>query len=263
MTAQARTAYKTAAGHSVVPAAGKLPTMYDLPSESPEDGVPDQFHTWQANLLTETFFPPDFARERVMTANDLYLYYDVRNTGYYKRPDWFAAVDVPWLYRDGEPRLSYVVWQEGAVPLIAVELLSPGTENEDLGKTKWKKGRPPTKWEVYERILEIPHYAVFDRYTDSFRAFELRNRKYREIGMPEDRLWLPKIRLGMGLWQGSYSGLDRLWLRWYDADGNWIPTLVERAEEQAQKEKSRAEKEKRQKEKLLAQLKALGIEPDV
>ena len=31
-------------------------------------------------------------------------------------------------------RLSYVRWQERVDPLIVVELLSPGTEEEDLGQ---------------------------------------------------------------------------------------------------------------------------------
>ena len=37
-----------------------LPTMYDLPSENPEDpGLPDDFHPLQAFLLLLTFQPPN------------------------------------------------------------------------------------------------------------------------------------------------------------------------------------------------------------
>jgi Uma2 family endonuclease len=234
--------------------------MYDLPSENPEEpGVPDHFHSWQSNLLTETFLPPDHDIRRIMTAGDMNLYYDVRHTSYYKRPDWFAVLDVPGLYMDGEPRLSYVVWQENAVPFIVVELLSPGTENEDLGRTMPKPGRPPTKWEVYEQILGIPYYAVFSRYTNKFQAFRLTGARYHEMVLPGNRLWLPEIRLGLGLWHGRYSILDHKWLRWYDADDKWIPTLAERAE----KEQQRADQERCQKERLIAQLRELGIEPDV
>jgi hypothetical protein len=36
-------------------AAESLPTMYDLPSESPEDlGLPDEFHDFQPKLLRAT-----------------------------------------------------------------------------------------------------------------------------------------------------------------------------------------------------------------
>jgi predicted transposase YdaD len=35
--------------------------------------------------------------------------------------------------------------------------------------------------------------------------------------------------LGLGLWQGAFEGVTRHWLRWYDDQGNWIPTDAERA----------------------------------
>jgi hypothetical protein len=36
-----------------------LPTMYDLPSEDPEEpGLPDEFHDLQPQLLSLTFRPP-------------------------------------------------------------------------------------------------------------------------------------------------------------------------------------------------------------
>ena len=39
-------------------------------------------------------------------------------------------------------------WQEGTAPYLVVELLSPGTEHEDLGHTDRKQDEPPTKWKV-------------------------------------------------------------------------------------------------------------------
>ena len=41
-----------------------LPTMYDLPSEDPEEpGLPDQFHLLQPRLLDETFRPPKLKKK--------------------------------------------------------------------------------------------------------------------------------------------------------------------------------------------------------
>jgi hypothetical protein len=37
-----------------------------------------------------------------------------------------------------------------------------------------------------------------------------------------------KVLPTMGLWQGFYGESDRVWLRWYDASGNWIVTPEER-----------------------------------
>jgi len=96
--------------------------MYDLPSEE-EPGLPDEFHLWQAELLSQTFRPPQFAAEQIFVASDLNLY--PLNTGWYKRPDWFAVVGVSRLYQGQDLRLSYVSWQEGVRPVVVIELLSP------------------------------------------------------------------------------------------------------------------------------------------
>ncbi|AVH63058.1 MULTISPECIES: Uma2 family endonuclease [unclassified Nostoc] len=226
-----------------------LPTMYDLPSEYPEDsGLPDEFHLFQPQLLRETFCPPNYPAEEVFVASDLNLYYDLRHTLWYKRPDWFAAVGVSRLYEQQNLRLSYVIWQEGVAPFVVVELLSPGTEKEDLGQTLREINQPPTKWEVYERILRIPYYIVFDRYTDKLQVFQLVADSYSELDLSTPRVWMPGLELGLGLWQGSYQQIERLWLRWYDASGNWLPTPLERESQRANR--------------LAAQLRELGVNPD-
>jgi Uma2 family endonuclease len=213
-----------------------LPTMYDLPSEDPEEpGFPDEYHYHQPPLLNRTFRPRNHPPEQVFSAGDMNLYYDVRHPNWYKRPDWFGVVGVPRLYDGHDLRLSYVIWQEGVNPFVVVELLSPGTEKEDLGQTERGAGEPPTKWEVYERILRVPYYILFNRYTNQLRAFAWRDGHYQELELTEPRVWIPNLELGLGLWEGECEGINRLWLRWYDAEGNWIPTPEER-EVQAQQQ---------------------------
>lgn len=274
-----------------------LPTMYDLPSEDPkEPGLPDEFHDWQAQLLSLTFHPPHYSTSRVFSASDLNLYYDVRHALWYKRPDWFGVVGVPRLYDDVDMRQSYVVWQEGVNPFVVVELLSPGTEKEDLGERGSEKlpvesseltgngqamqpeieDKPPRKWEVYEQILHIPYYVVFSRYPNQLRVFRLQGAHYEELELQEPRVWMSELELGLGLWHGEYQGIERLWLRWYDAQGNWVPTEAEqqrqRAEQeraekaqalqQAEQERQRAEKAESRLESLMQRLRESGIEPD-
>jgi Uma2 family endonuclease len=203
--------------------------MYDLPSEEVGDsGLPDQFHFLQAELLSETCRPPTYPQERILTAIDLNLYYDSRHPRRYKRPDWFMALDVSNSAKQEELRWSYVVWQESVSPFLVMELLSPGTESEDLGQAVRAIDQPPGKWEVYERFLRIPYYAVYDRYQNNFRAFRLEGTAYQEQELPKSQLWFQELDLGLGLWQGSYKDIFGLWLRWYDAQGEWIPTEVER-----------------------------------
>jgi len=213
-----------------------LPTMYDLPSENPEEpGLPDEFHDLQPELLRLTFRPPNYAVDQVFIASDLNLYYDPRHFNWYKRPDWFAVVGVSRLYEQRDLRLSYVIWQEGLNPFVVVELLSPGTEQEDLGQTLREVKQPPTKWEVYERILRIPYYVVFSRYSNQVRVFRNVASRYEELALVESQIWMPELELGLGLWQGRYEDIEGLWLRWYDAAHNWIPTPAERAEQESQR----------------------------
>jgi Uma2 family endonuclease len=234
-----------------------LPTMYDLPSEDQEPpGLPDEFHLLQPQLLSETFRPPNYPSQEIFTGSNLNLYYDLRHPSWYKIPDWFAVLGVPYLYENRDLRLSYVVWQEGVSPHIIVELLSPGTEKEDLGQTLRDVEKPPGKWEVYEQILRVPYYAIFERYQSEFRMFQLTGARYAEVNLSDFRFWISEIELGLGVWQGSYKNVEMPWLRWYGKDGNWVLTPAEQ-------EKQNAEQERQKTERLISQLRALGVEPDL
>lgn len=251
-----------------------LPTMYDLPSENPEEpGLPDEFHDLQPQLLSRTFRCRHYPPERVFTGTDLNLYYDVRHPLWHKRPDWFVVVGVPRLYDEQDLRNSYVIWQEGVNPFVVVELLSSGTEKEDLGpyaedvpvieasaqnnipeaksgNGQMVKDTPPGKWQVYEQILRVPYYVVFSRYTNRLRFFQLVGGHYQELAVDVDapRAWVPELELGIGRWPGEFEGIERLWLRWYDEQGNWILTDTEQQRQRAQR--------------LAERLRQAGIDPD-
>jgi Putative restriction endonuclease len=127
-----------------------------------------------------------------------------------------------------------------------------------LGQTLREISQPPTKWEVYERILRIPYYVIFDRYTNRLRAFHLVATHYQELDLPDQKLWLEDVQLGLGVWEGPYADAQGRWLRCYNALGQWIPTLAETAAQ----ERQRADQAQQQAERLAAQLRELGVEPD-
>jgi Uma2 family endonuclease len=239
------------------PQLNTLPTMYDLPSEEEgESGLPDRFHPLQAVLLSETCRSPHYGSERLFTATDLNLYYDPHNTRLYKRPDWFMALGISPARLQQDLRWSYVIWQELSPPFLVVELLSPGTEAEDLGQTIRHIGQPPRKWEVYEQFLKIPYYVVYDRYENRFRAFHLHQDRYQALQLPKSRLWLGELGLGLGIWEGSYQDISGLWLRWYDANEQWVPTEAESLTQErarAEQERARAEQERARAEQSLEQ----------
>lgn len=251
-----------------------LPTMYDFPSDNPEEpGLPDDFHFLQPLLLYLTFQPINWNPELVYSAADLNLYYDLQHPLWYKRPDWFGVVGVGKLYKGQDLRLSYVTWQEPVNPFVVVELLSPGTEDEDLGTRRESAAdKPPSKWEVYERILRIPYYVVFSRYTNELRAFQLVGGHYEPINLAQGRLLMPEIDLSLGLWQGSFRDIERLWLRWFTLAGELIPAPTEQAaaateramiaEQEATEARQEAAQAKRKAEQLAERLRQLGVNPD-
>jgi hypothetical protein len=70
----------------------------------------------------------------------------------------------------------------------------------------------------------------------------------------------------LGIWQGTYQNMELPWLRWWDLDGN----LLLDGHETAEYERQRAESEKEKsdsygalRDRLIAQLRALGVEPEV
>jgi Uma2 family endonuclease len=253
-----------------------LPTMYDLLSENPEEpGLPDEYHDLQAQVLSHTCRPRRYFPQELFCGSDINLYYDAHHSLWYKRPDWFVAVGVPRLYDGTDLRMSYVVWQEGVAPCVVVEFLSPGTTKEDLGEggdeeveedggevemgetqgrgdteTQRRIENPKSKWEVYEQILQIPYYVVFNRYSDRLRWFKLDGGQYREqpLDLENPRIWIPELELGLGLWQGEYEGISRRWLRWFDREGNWVPTDAEAERQRAETERQRAEAERQRAE---------------
>ncbi len=202
--------------------------MYDLPSEEiGEPGMPDEFHIRQATLLDETFSPPNYSPDEVFSAVDMNLRYDEQDRERFIRPDWFGVVGVPRLYEGRDSRLSYVIWQEGKAPLIAVELLSPETMEGELDQLVRDLINTPPQWTTYDRRRRPPYHVIFGRQAKQMRVFRLNGERYDEVPDQGERLWLAEAELGLGLWQGRYKGQDRLWLRWFDAQGNCLPTSAE------------------------------------
>jgi Uma2 family endonuclease len=272
-----------------------LPTMYDLPSEGPEEpGLPDEFHDLQPQLLSRTLYLSSYSRDRLFTASDLNLYYDVNHPLWHKRPDWFLVVDVPRLYDNKDLRRSYVIWQEGQSPYVVVEFLSPGTEVEDLGRFYTEESRvsteepsrlqskdsatwqrperesPPGKLEVYEHHLRVPHYVIYSRYTQRLRHFKLEGGRYQEQTLQAEppMIWLDDLEIGLGIWQGEFEAVPSSWLRWCDQAGNWFLTDTERAKQQAEQAAQQAEQERLAREQAQTQLLqaaknllATGMEP--
>jgi Uma2 family endonuclease len=230
-----------------------LLTMYDLPSEDHDNLAPsDGFHRMQRNLLKTTCRP---RLSKFFIGSNMHFYFDVKNALRYKIPDWFLVPGVSASKTSAELRWSYVLWQEAIAPFIVVELLTPGVNGEELVENL--AGAEISKWGLYERVLRVPYYVVFDWRSGYLWMFCLQGGRYVELDLSGQGVWLEDLGLGLGLWQGSHDGVEGKWLRWYDADGNWVMTSQERLSliERADRDRQRADL-------MAAKLRELGFDID-
>ena len=161
-------------------------------------------------------------------------------------PDGFLSLGVERFY-DENLRPSYVLWEEKRVPILALEVVS-----------QTYRGEYSTKKVEYARLgfLYYVVYNPFRRRKPRLEVYKLVNNTYElHDGNP---VWLPEIGLGIGVERGTYLGIPREWLYWYDQQGQRLLTPQEQAklaQQQAQLAQQRAQ--------LLAErLRSLGVDPD-
>lgn len=155
----------------------------------------------------------------------------------FRGPDFFLVRQT-----QKRPRKSWVVWEEGGkYPDLIVELLSDSTAEIDrtLKKT------------LYQDRFRTHEYFWFSPDTLEFSGFRLTGRIYTAI-LPnqEGRLWSEGLELYLGVQNGQ--------LRYFDAQGQIIPT----PEEDAELAQQQAKQAQHRAERLAEQLRSLGIEPE-
>ncbi len=156
-----------------------------------------------------------------------------------KSPDWFYVPGVEPMLGDAYRR-SYVLWKERVPPQIVLEFVSgDGSEERDA--------TPETgKFWVYEQAIRAAYYGIFESDLSSLEMYQLEGSRYQRMTTnAHGRFLIPQLGVELGVWHGIYSSMKAPWLRFWDARGNLLLTAEERAE------------------RLAAQLRALGIDPEV
>lgn len=261
-----------------------LPTHLDLPFE---DGLPVQNYLEppQSRLLTDTIEPVlqrIHPRGDYCIGRDMAIYWKQTDPPLdgCKAPDWYYIPDVDPL-PDGNIRRSYVLWQEIIRPYLLLEYAS-GNGAEERDQTEWKG-----KFWVYEHAIQPAYYGIYVLETRHLEMYRMEDQLFLPmIANERGHFPIPKLGIGLGIWQGKFEDVDFSWLRWYDQRGVLLPTSAERAEaerqqrEQAQREieaerrlreqaQRQAEVERQQREQaqrqvqLLAdKLRSLGVDPE-
>lgn len=235
----------------------EIVTSLDISHIVTEDDTPvdNLLSEKQQRLLTEALYSLWLALDglkRFLAAANVGLFYALRQPPLV--PDVFLSlnVQVPQDWHQKEHR-SYFFWEFGKPPEVVIEIVS-NKEGNELG----------SKLRDYAQI-GVTYYVVYDPLQQLgetlLRVYGLREAHYVDLNEP----WLEQVGLGLTLWQGVFEGIQDMWLRWCDKEGNVIPTGAERAEQaesRLQGTESLLEQERERSERLAEQLRALGVDPD-
>ncbi|MEM8642128.1 MAG: Uma2 family endonuclease [Cyanobacteria bacterium P01_G01_bin.54] len=243
----------------------KLPADFALP----DDPVDNIHQPALAAALTESLQIADRLPEAALTPTNYGICARFNERFVVKAPDWayIPNVTVP----QSEIVRSYTPHLQGDVPAIVLEFLSDTEGGEYSSKATY----PPGKFFFYERILKVPSYGIFQPKTGSLELHRLNAQQQYQLETPngQGRYWLPELELFLGVWQGSRENRQGHWLRWWDEGGNlllWGSEQAAQERQKAQQERQRADaqeqkaqQERQRAERLLAQLRAAGIEPEI
>ncbi|MDJ1183334.1 Uma2 family endonuclease [Roseofilum casamattae] len=182
---------------------------------------------------------------------DMGIYYDPDEPAIV--PDGFLSLGVPKML-DPSLRPSYVLWEERKVPILVLEVVS-----------RTRGGEYSRKKRLYAE-LGILYYAIYNdrrKRRPKLEVYRLEEGEYRSLsGEP---VWLPELQLGLGRAEGTFQGMTREWLYWYDENGERYPTPGERTERERQRaDTAEAERDRIQLElqELRDRLRRSNIDPD-
>lgn len=134
--------------------------------------------------------------------------------GIYYHPDAPAIVPDRFLclrverFIDEELRLSYLIWEEKQLPILVLEIVS-----------ETYRGEYTKKKDKYAE-MGILYYVVYNprrRRKAPLEVYRLVEDTYKLF--PGNPVYLPEIGLGIGKEAGTYQGITRDWLYWYNEQG--------------------------------------------
>jgi Uma2 family endonuclease len=208
-----------------------MPDATQVESDEPE--MESSLHYFQLALLVSCLEWLWRDRDDFFIGANLTIYFNrqqLKNKDF-RGPDFFLV-----KHTKKRPRKSWVTWEEeGKYPDLIIELLSDSTAEIDKNFKKT----------LYQERFRTPEYFWFSPESLELAGFRLDRGSYVEI-MPDRAGWIWSESLGL------YLGIEREQLRYFTLEGQLVPT----PEEAALQAQQRAEQ-------LAAQLRSLGVDPEV
>jgi len=197
------------------------PRGEDLPYD---DGEPMESgrHRDQMNLLINTLADSRDDPSELFVGGNMFVYFSEtqakRND--FRGPDVFVVIGRPQ-----QDVKSWVAWeQEGRLPDVVIELISPKTEKVDR----------EVKHQIYRDVWKVRRYYLFDPWTLELNGFALDDGEFVPIAPnAEGRLECAPLGLELGVRDTEILQTRIPALRWFDARGHVLPTGQEQAAQAA------------------------------
>jgi len=148
--------------------------------------------------------------DSVYVSGNNFIYYQEGSSRARVSPDVYVVFGIPQRQRE-----SYFPWREsGQLPAIVFEITSRKTRRED----------EVTKRDLYERVLAVPEYVLFDPKDEylrpRFQMFRLREGRYEAVPVIDNRMYSEQLGLELVA--------DGNRLRFFDPQtGEFLPSLAE------------------------------------
>lgn len=214
----------------------KLPENFELPDEPVESNLQPLL----AAALRESLELAGLILEACLIASNFGLCATVGEQTIVKAPDWVYVRSVRPL-PEGTIRRSYTPHLDGDVPTLVMEFISAA----EGGEYSINPHFPYGKWYFYERILQVPLYAIFHPKTGELDLYRLINGQYeQQVADDNQHYWIEEIGLFLGVWWGKKAEVTAFWLRWWDRSENlllWGNERVHQERQRAEQERQRAE----------------------
>ncbi|HEX3532317.1 MAG TPA: Uma2 family endonuclease [Thermoanaerobaculia bacterium] len=225
-----------------------------------DDGEPleSDWHTVEFPLLRQLIRQAMAEQDRTdfFVGANIFVYYSLdqawevseeEKKGLQKRA--FRGPDVFWVggVTADRDRQAWIAWEEdGRLPDVIVELLSPSTAHKDRNE----------KRDLYAQVFRTAEYFLHDPDTQRLEGLRLAGDAYRPIRPAGNgRLWSEKLGVYLGLWQGEVEGRTNTWVRLFHPDGSLVLTAEEAQSERAEAAEKRAEEAEAENARLRALLK--------
>jgi Uma2 family endonuclease len=208
-----------------------LPTAEDLP-DSDDTPVDNQLQHLIPVLLETILALIWCDRQDWFFGVDMGIYYDPKKPAIV--PDGFLSLGVPRII-DSDLRLSYLLWEEQKIPTLVIEIVS-----------QTRRGEYTEKKDFYQE-LGVKYYLIYNplrKRKNSLEIYQLKEGEYELL--KGEKIWLADLNLAIGCEVGTYQGITREWLYWYDEKGQRYLTPEEQIEQKWNEGKNKGKLEGKQ-----------------